>query len=173
MWSTKFSCTPFRHYMATHQDCLLLAISLFRISKIDLDKDKSAKIFFSFMSLDIISLSAMWTTPRYQTECSCFHKCDFFYLQWPAILWDLEQLGLSFAFHTRTTQGMCTQNLIGCSGTMRMQEPTQRFNHRFWLQWWQGLQTYQNHVGPTLHVGSKYSLGTILYDMERQNCLKF
>ena len=83
-------------------------------------------------------------------------KCDIFYLKLPSfILWDLEQLGRNFALSTRTIQGMCTEDMIGISVTMRMLEPTQRFEHRNWLQQW--LQTYKNHIhvhiGPTCSVG--------------------
>ena len=43
------------------------------------------------------------------------------------ILWDLEQSGLFFALHTRTTQGMCTQSMTGTSVTMRTLDLRQRF----------------------------------------------
>ena len=82
-----------------------------------------------------------------------------FCIQMATILWDLEQLhvGRFFALHTRTNQGMCLQNIIGISVTMRALEMGQRFEHTFWiilllLRWWQ-LQRYQKLIGPTLHVG--------------------
>ena len=50
---------------------------------------------------------------------------------------------------------MCLQNFIGISAKLRALGPGQRFDYKFWiLQQW--LQTYQTHIGPTLHVGLNY-----------------
>ena len=54
--------------------------------------------------------------------------------------------------HTRTTQGLYMQYIIGISVTMRALEPGQRFQRSFWMQRWrlrrqqrrQRLQSYQN-----------------------------
>ena len=48
-----------------------------------------------------------------------------------AILRDLEQLGQYLALHTRTTQGLRLQKIIGISGIMRALDPGQRFEHTF------------------------------------------
>ena len=46
-------------------------------------------------------------------------KCDFYRLKMAAILWNLEQLGQNFALHSKTTHGMCMQNMIGISATLK------------------------------------------------------
>ena len=79
------------------------------------------------------------------------------------ILGDLEQLGRYFVLHTRTSQGMCLQNITGISVIMRALDPGQRFEHTFWIlllpslplilcRRQQQLQRHQKHLGPTLHV---------------------
>ena len=52
---------------------------------------------------------------------------------------NLEKFGPNFALHSVTTQDMCLQNIIGISLKLRVLGL---------------LQTYQTHIGPTLHVGS-------------------
>ena len=69
------------------------------------------------------------------------------------ILWNLKQLGQNFALHSRTTQSISIQTIIGISVTMRTLEPAQRFKHTFWiLRWGRRFQTYPKYIGPTLHV---------------------
>ena len=66
--------------------------------------------------------------------------------------WNLEQfLGRNFALHSRTTQGMCMQSMIGISVTLMMLDPVQKFKHKFWILQWQ-LQMYQKNIGSTLNV---------------------
>ena len=78
-----------------------------------------------------------------------------------AILWNIEQLGQSLTLHSKTTQGLYTQNMIGISVILRTLDPVQRFEHIFWIQQrWQRLQMYQKHIVPTLHAGPNYTPGS-------------
>ena len=83
-------------------------------------------------------------------------KCKiviFFRIKIAAILRNLEQFGQDFALHSRTTQGMCMQNIIGIPVIMRALALEQRFGNTFWIMWRRRLQLYQKHKGPTHHMG--------------------
>ena len=72
---------------------------------------------------------------------------------------NLEQLGWNFALSSGTTQDLCMQNIIGISVKLRALDPTQRFEHTFWILLLlrrRRLQTYQTHIGPKLHVRPNY-----------------
>ena len=47
-------------------------------------------------------------------------KNVIFLLKMATILWNLKQLHQNFALHSRTTQGVCMQNMIGTFETLRM-----------------------------------------------------
>ena len=80
-------------------------------------------------------------------------KCDCFQLKMATISRNLEQLARNFALHSRTTEYMCLQNIIGISVKMRALGPGQRLQRTFWILWRRRLQRYEKHIGPTLHVG--------------------
>ena len=74
-----------------------------------------------------------------------------------AILRNLEQLGRNFALYSRSTQDMCLQHIIRTSVKTRALGLGQGFEKRFWilpllLMRRRQLQTYQTHIGQTLHV---------------------
>ena len=70
-----------------------------------------------------------------------------------SILWNLKQLGRNFAPLSRTTQGMCMQNIIAISAIMRALELAQRFHNTCGGG---GFNARKKYIGPTLHVGPKY-----------------
>ena len=71
-----------------------------------------------------------------------------------AILQNLYHLGPNFALHSRTTQDMCVQNIIGISAKLRALARSQRFSYTFRiLRRRRRLQTNRTHIGPHIHVG--------------------
>ena len=65
-------------------------------------------------------------------------KCDFFFnLKWPPIA-ESSASSPNFALHSRTTQDMCVQDIIGISAKLRALGPE------------------QTHIGPTHYVGPNY-----------------
>ena len=68
---------------------------------------------------------------------------------------NLWQLGQTCALHSWSTQGMCVQNITEISEKLWALGPEQRVENTFWilLLLRRRLQTYQTHIGRTLHVG--------------------
>ena len=69
---------------------------------------------------------------------------------------DPEQLGHRryFVLYTRITQGMCLQNIIVITVTIRVLEPGQRFRHTLWiLRGVTAVPTQSKHIGSTLYGG--------------------
>ena len=100
------------------------------------------------------------------TRIDCYKSAKILFLKFKmaAISRNLEQLRPHFALHSRITQHMCLQNIIGISAKLRVLGPNQIFHYSintFWilLMRRQQLQTNQTHIGPTLHVGPKYHPG--------------
>ena len=82
-------------------------------------------------------------------------KCDFFKMKNCCHFVEYWAIGRNFALYSRTTKGMCMQNVIGISAILRALVPSQTFDNTFWILWRRRrrLQHWQKHIGPTLLVG--------------------